>query len=85
MVYWLHYTPMPTLKAFRDCRIAMYPRDHAPPHVHVEFRDGDRCTVDIRTLKVRGSVRPRSRLAGPLAWIASRTDRLLARWLELVR
>jgi hypothetical protein len=52
----------------------MYPRDHAPPHVHVEFRDGDRCTVEIRSLRVRGSVHPRRKLAPALAWIEARRE-----------
>ena len=30
---------MPKLKQFPGCRIVIYPRDHRPPHVHVEFRD----------------------------------------------
>ena len=76
---------MPTLKAFRDCRISMYPRDHAPPHVHVEFRDGDRCTVEVRSLKVRGSVHPRRKLARALAWIEARREQLMERWKEIVR
>ena len=44
---------MPKLKQFAGCRIAIYPRDHRPPHVHVEFRDGSRCTVEIESLRVR--------------------------------
>jgi hypothetical protein len=62
----------------------MYPRDHAPPHVHVEFRDGDRCTVEIKSLKVHGLVRPSSKLAPALTWIESRREHLLARWKEIV-
>jgi hypothetical protein len=41
---------VPKLKQFPGCRIVIYPRDHRPPHVHVEFRDGNRCTVEIETL-----------------------------------
>ncbi|MCC6778300.1 MAG: DUF4160 domain-containing protein [Hyphomicrobiales bacterium] len=63
----------------------MYPRDHRPPHVHVEFRDGSRCTVEIETLVVNGQVRPPGRLRLPLAWIAANRVPLLAAWQELVR
>jgi hypothetical protein len=76
---------MPKLKQFPDCRIAIYPRDHRPPHVHVEFRDGSRCTVEIETLLVTGTVRPSSRLARPRAWIAANRVQLLAKWKEIVR
>jgi hypothetical protein len=76
---------MPTLKVFHHCRIAMYPRDHRPAHVHVEFRDGDRCTVEIASLRVNGQVRPASRLTPALAWIAANRANLLATWKDIVR
>jgi Domain of unknown function (DUF4160) len=76
---------VPTLKKFRGCRIAMYPRDHRPPHVHVEFRDGDRCTVEFETLLMRGDVRPAGKLAKPLAWISANRAWLLAKWKEIVQ
>jgi hypothetical protein len=63
----------------------VYPRDHRPPHVHVEFRDGSRCTVEIETLLVTGLVRPSSRLRRPLEWIAANRAQLLAAWQEIVR
>jgi len=76
---------VPKLKQFPGCRIAIYPRDHRPPHVHVEFRDGSRCTVEIETLLVTGVVRPSGRLKQPLEWIAANRTRLLAKWEEIVR
>jgi hypothetical protein len=76
---------VPWLKRFADCRIAIYPRDHRPPHVHVEFRDGDRCRVEIKTLLVTGTVRPSGKLKELLAWIAANRQRLLAKWKEIVR
>lgn len=63
----------------------MYPRDHRPPHVHVEFRDGGRCTVEIETLLVSGGVRPAGRLAEALSWIAANRERLAAKWKEIVQ
>lgn len=53
--------------------------------MHVEFRDGDRCTVEIETLLVTGTVRPSAKLKTPLAWIAANRERLLAKWKEIVR
>ena len=76
---------MPKLKEFPGCRIVIYPRDHLPPHVHVEFRDGSRCTVEIQGLLVTGAVRPSGRLKQPLEWIAANRARLLAKWKEIVR
>ncbi len=63
----------------------IYPRDRRPPHVHVEFRDGDRCTVEMETLLVTGAVRPSAKLKTPLAWIAANRMPLLAKWKEIVR
>jgi len=76
---------VPKIKQFALCRIAIYPREHRPPHVHVEFRDGGRCTVEIQSLKVEGSVRPLSKLAPALAWIASNRAQLLVLWKEIVQ
>ncbi len=63
----------------------MYPRDHRPPHVHIEFRSGDRCMVEIETLLVTGTVRPSAKLKTPLAWIAANRKRLLLKWKEIMR
>lgn len=58
-----------------------------PPHVHVhvEFRDGSRCTVEIESLSVSGTIRPAARLASAMAWIAANKVMLLAKWKEIVR
>lgn len=76
---------MPKIKQFPNCRIAINPRDHRPPHVHVEFRDGDRCTVDIETLKINGTVRPAAKLTVALKWIETNRALLLAKWKEIVK
>lgn len=76
---------MPKLRQFADCHVAIYPRDHRPPHVHVEFRDGSRCTVEIESLKVSGTIRPAARLASAMAWIEANQTMLLAKWKEIVR
>lgn len=76
---------MPKLKQFPGCRIAIYPRDHGPPHVHVEFRDGDRCTVEIETLLTAGVLRLSSKLKKPLAWIEANRSQLMTKWKEIVR
>jgi hypothetical protein len=76
---------MPVLKRFPDCRIAIYPRDHRPAHVHVEFRDGGRVTVEIETLLAKGAVRPAAKMSRPMRWIEANRVSLLARWKEIVK
>lgn len=76
---------MPVIKRFARCRIVVYPRDHRPPHVHVEFSDGDRCTVDIATSKVTGSVRPVSKLVEPVEWVDEHRELLMQRWQEIIQ
>ncbi len=76
---------MPRLEEFSQCRVSMYPRDHRPAHVHVEFRDGDRCTVEIASLRVVGTIRPASKMAEALDWIAANRETLMAQWEEIVR
>jgi len=51
----------------------------------VEFRDGDRCKVEIETLLVTGTVRPSGKLRKPLAWIAANGEWLMAKGKEIVR
>jgi len=54
--------------------------------VHVEFRDGSRCTVEIESLTVSsGTIRPAVRLASAMAWIAANKAMQLAKWKEIVR
>ena len=76
---------MPKLKEFSQSRVSMYPRDHRPAHVHVEFRDGDRCIVELESMKVVGNIRPAARLAEALDWIAANRLLLLAQWEEIVQ
>jgi hypothetical protein len=76
---------MPKLKQFADCRISIYPRDHHSPHVHVEFRDGDRCRVEIASLKVAGFVRPAGKLSKALDWIEANRAAVLESWKDIVR
>ena len=76
---------MPVVKRFSNCRIAIYPRDHRPPHVHVEFRDGSRVKVEIDGLHVSGLVKPASRLDAAMRWIVENRRMLSALWKEIVR
>ena len=73
---------MPTYKRFDSFRIEVRSRDHAPPHFHA-IGPGFHALIDIRTLQViRGEI-SRSAFAEAVAWAATRTDELLAKWDEL--
>ena len=49
----------------------------------MELRDGSRCTVEIESLKVSGTIRPAARLASAMAWIEANQTMLLAKWKEI--
>ena len=77
---------MPTIKIFGDCAIVINPRDHFPPHFHVIFRDGQRCSIAIASMTViAGSATPAKRLNEALAWARDNRELLQARWEEIHR
>jgi len=77
---------MPTIKLFDDCAIQINPRDHLPPHFHVVFRDGQRCSIAIDSLTIiAGTVTPGKRLYEALAWARENRKLLLTRWEEIHR
>ena len=43
---------MPVIQRFPSCRVAINPRDHAPPHFHVVLNDGREAWVAIATLEI---------------------------------
>ena len=51
----------------------------------MEFRDGSRCTVEIESLKVSGTIRLAARLASAMAWIEANPTMLLAQWKGIVQ
>jgi hypothetical protein len=64
----------------------MYADEHPPPHFHVEFSDGTRCSVAIETVEViAGVVRPMRRLDEPLTRAAANQALLQILWKELTR
>jgi hypothetical protein len=77
---------MPTIKIFDDCAIVINPRDHLPPHFHVIFRDGQRCSIAIDSLAIiAGSAPPGRRLKVALAWAKDNRLLLQTRWEEIHR
>jgi hypothetical protein len=69
---------MPVISRFFGVVIAMYWRDHAPPHFHAKYGD-DEVTVDIQTGAVTGSMSKRA-LAMVAEWRVLHIDELLEDW-----
>ena len=60
-----------------DWRIRVNGNEHGVPHVHVEFRDGYRCSVAIDSCQLLADeVRPERRLSAALEWIKQHTEAL---------
>lgn len=77
---------MPTIKFFGDNAIVINPRDHFPPHFHVIFRDGQRCSLAIATLEIiAGSVTPAKRINEAMKWAKENRNLLQAKWEEIHR
>lgn len=77
---------MPTIIRFHTCRLTIYPSEHGIPHFHLEFIDGDRCSIAIETLEIlAGSVRPEKKMAEGLKWAAENRALLLEKWKEITQ
>ena len=69
---------MPELSRFLGIIIAMYYRDHAPPHFHAIYGDYD-ITVAIETGVVEGNF-PKRALRHVLEWYDLHVDELRLNW-----
>jgi hypothetical protein len=69
---------MPVVSRFFGVVIAMYWRDHAPPHFHAKYGD-DEVVVDIQTGEVTGTISRRA-LAMDDEWRLLHIDELLENW-----
>jgi hypothetical protein len=69
---------MPVISRFFGVVIAMYWRDHAPPHFHAKYGD-DEVTVDIQTGKING-VMSRRALTMIEEWRVLHLEELLENW-----
>lgn len=68
------------------CRLTIYPSEHGAPHFHLEFSDGDRCSIAIETLEILvGTVTPAKKASEALKWAAANKALLLAKWEEITR
>jgi hypothetical protein len=69
---------MPELSRFLGIVIAMYYRDHAPPHFHAVYGEFE-VTMEIETGKVTGAF-PKRALAHVREWRELHRDELLEAW-----
>lgn len=74
---------MPVIQRFSSCRVAINPRDHAPPHFHVVLNDGREAWVAIATLEIlHGKVAARE-IPDVLAWARTNQAMLTRKFEEL--
>jgi len=69
---------MPELSRFLGIIIAMYYRDHAPPHFHAIYGEYE-ATVDIESGEVNGHL-PKRALAHVHEWRLLHKEELLQSW-----
>ena len=69
---------MPELSRFLGIVVAMYYKDHAPPHFHALYGEYE-VTVDIASGQVRGDM-PRRALSLVLEWRALHVPELTLAW-----
>lgn len=70
---------MPTIAYFLGISVAMYFRDHNPPHIHV-FYGGYEALIAIEDARVlRGKLPPTAMLI-VRRWVTMRREELLANW-----
>jgi hypothetical protein len=72
---------MPIIVRLQYCVIAMYFRDHNPPHFHVDTPDSG-AIVAIRTLEVLDGKVDRRALREAKEWAEANYDRLWTKWRE---
>lgn len=76
---------MPVIQRFSGCRVSINPRDHAPPHIHVQLNDGREAWVAIATLEIiHGKVAARE-IADALTWAKAHQAMLASKFEELQR
>jgi hypothetical protein len=70
---------LPTIAYFLGISVAMYYRDHNPPHVHVVYQ-GYEALVGIEDAKVLRGKLPPTALLVVRRWVVLRREALLANW-----
>ena len=73
---------MPVMHKFDASREVMYAGDHLLAHVHVQFRDGRECTVELDSLAIIGRISARE-IREELSWIDPNRTWLHQEWRRL--
>lgn len=73
---------MPTIIRLGNVKIAVYARDHAPPHFHVLAADYA-ATISMTTLEVTAGDVPSGIYKMVVAWAAEHRELLLDAWTRL--
>ncbi len=76
---------MAVIQRFTNCRVRIRPKDHPPPHFHVELNDGREAWVSIDPIEIiHGRVAARE-IAEVLTWAKERQAWLAQTFEELQR
>jgi hypothetical protein len=70
---------MPEICRFFGIVIAMYYKEHMPPHFHAKYT-GHRASFSIQDLKIIDGGLPRRAVSLVLEWAFQRRDDLMANW-----
>jgi hypothetical protein len=70
---------MPEISCFLGIIIAMYYRDHTPPHFHARYGDA-KIEIAIETLSVIAGKFPPRALGLVIEWASRHQEELLADW-----
>ncbi len=73
---------MPTLIIIEGVKISIFPNEHNPPHLHVDFAEYS-CLIEISTLNVIKGEIPLKMYKKIQMWIATNQTKLLEMFNEL--
>lgn len=75
---------MPEISRFLGIVIAMYFKEHAPPHFHAKY-GGQRAAFSIRDLRLLEGKLPPRIVAFVLEWAFQHRDALMENWQRIER
>lgn len=76
--------PMPEICRFFGIVIAMYYKEHAPPHFHAKYA-GQRAAFGISDLRIIEGGLPRRAVSLVLEWAFERREELMENWQRAER
>ena len=75
---------MPEISRFFGIVVAMYYKEHAPPHFHARYA-GDRAAFAIADLRIIEGALPRRAVSLVLEWAFQHRDELMENWGRVER